>query len=249
VNGEDRQECSKAIQYLQCIGLLNLNLNLSLNLFLALNTMTSETGHRQYIISHYKKIAKVYGIADLFLTAVKREVVRLIGKKNGKILDVACGTGPQAAALARTGHNVIGLDISDAMLRKAKRKNQSLTNVTLIQADSAQMPFRDSVFDVATISFALHEMPEAIAIVTLEEMKRVTKKDGQIIIVDLNLSGRRFIQYVVGQILLIVEPKYYREYLKKGLEEYTAKAKLTKLSHTTLYFGLASIIVCRPVSA
>jgi demethylmenaquinone methyltransferase/2-methoxy-6-polyprenyl-1,4-benzoquinol methylase len=100
-----------------------------------------------------------------------------------KVLDVATGTGSQARAFAGRAAEVIGIDISEAMLRIAIRKGP-LSNLTFRKADATALPFSDASFDVSCISFALHEMPLSVRRRALAEMVRVTRPAGTIIIVD-----------------------------------------------------------------
>src|SRR5918912_1113576 len=62
-----------------------------------------------------------------------REIARRTG---GPILELACGTGRLTLALARDGHEVVGLDASRAMLRAAHAKAEAEdVEITLVQGD------------------------------------------------------------------------------------------------------------------
>jgi len=56
------------------------------------------------------------------------------------LLDVACGTGEHAQALTEEGYAVIGLDVSEAMLEKAR---EAFPDLPLVGADMARLPFGD----------------------------------------------------------------------------------------------------------
>src|SRR5690606_29740593 len=90
----------------------------------------------------------------------KKKIVRLIEKKSpSKILDVATGTGDLAIMLAATNASeIIGVDISEGMLRVGRKKieNKQLTHkITLTQADSENLPFGDNYFDVITVAYGI----------------------------------------------------------------------------------------------
>ena len=85
---------------------------------------------------------------------------------------------------------VIGIDLSEAMLRVARRKN-GLPNVTFQRADATALPFEDANFDAACVSFALHEMPATIRERVVREMARVTKVGGTVVVVDYALPRNR----------------------------------------------------------
>jgi SAM-dependent methyltransferase len=71
--------------------------------------------------------------------------------KNLKILDVGCGTGRHSIELAKRGYNVVGIDLSESMLNRAKEKAlaENLT-VTFQQYDARNLPFENE-FDLAII--------------------------------------------------------------------------------------------------
>jgi ubiquinone/menaquinone biosynthesis C-methylase UbiE len=71
-------------------------------------------------------------------------LVRLLGEGTGALVDVGCGTGSFTAGLGRLGWNATGVDISEDMLRRARKKR-----VHAIRADAAWLPFEDASFDAA----------------------------------------------------------------------------------------------------
>src|SRR4030042_2238358 len=100
---------------------------------------------------------------------VRDKVVNFTNVRNGsKILDVATGTGKQAFAFAKKGYDVIGIDLSEAMLKVANKKNK-YENVKFEVADATNLPFEDNGFDVSCISFALHDMIPSIREKALKE--------------------------------------------------------------------------------
>jgi len=106
--------------------------------------------------------------------------------QKGKLLDISCGTGE---FLKQLEHNdvhrnlqVYGLDLSPKMLKKAKNKLSSKVN--LLEGDVHQLPFKNNTFDYAISTEAFHHYGNQLQ--ALQEMVRVTKKDGKVIIVDIN---------------------------------------------------------------
>ncbi|MCS1350979.1 demethylmenaquinone methyltransferase [Mechercharimyces sp. CAU 1602] len=104
-------------------------------------------------------------------------------------LDVCCGTGDWAIALAkasRTGE-VIGLDFSENMLAVGVTKVETEgleQQLQLIHGDAMHLPFPDNSFDHATIGFALRNVPDLRQV--LSEMKRVVKPGGQVVSLELS---------------------------------------------------------------
>ena len=66
-----------------------------------------------------------------------------------RILDLACGPGRHAAELERLGGQVVGFDLSRAMLRRARER----TRAALIRGDMRALPFRDGSFALAVNLF------------------------------------------------------------------------------------------------
>jgi len=118
-----------------------------------------------------------------------------------RVLDVATGTGNQALAFARQGYEVTGVDLSDEMLRVARGKD-GCGRTTFINADASALPFGDCSFEVAAVSFALHDMPP-MREAALGELVRVTVPGGTVMVVDYEIPRdfvhRLFIRYMLAR--------------------------------------------------
>src|SRR3990172_11231407 len=110
----------------------------------------------------FKILAPFYDTVTMPISRIRDEVVGFTNARNGsRILDVGTGTGKQAFAFARKGHDVIGIDLSESMLKAAKKKNK-YENVKFEVADATHLPFENDSFDVSCASFVLHDMPLTI---------------------------------------------------------------------------------------
>ncbi|HIH44087.1 MAG TPA: methyltransferase domain-containing protein [Candidatus Methanoperedenaceae archaeon] len=134
-----------------------------------------------------------------------------------RILDVATGTGKQAFAFAKKGYDVTGVDLSEDMLRVAKKKNK-YGNARFEIADATALRFGDCSFDVSCISFALHDMPPGVRERVLREMVRVTRPDGMIVVVDYALPSNRIWRFLVYHFVRQYERYYYPEFIKSDLD-------------------------------
>jgi len=126
----------------------------------------------------------------------KRRVVQLANVKPGdRALDLCCGTGDIALALARQGAETIGLDFSEKMLEVAKQRSEKLevrspNNTShfalrtphFIQGDAQQIPFPENSFDIVTVGYGLRNLASWER--GLEEMLRVAKPGGRIIVLE-----------------------------------------------------------------
>jgi len=86
------------------------------------------------------------------------------------ILDIGTGTGRFAECFNDSGFNVVGIDVSLAMMSKAREKK--LRN--MVRADAHRLPFRDRTFDGAIMIHVLHLVHDWVQVV--REAGRVTRK-------------------------------------------------------------------------
>lgn len=106
-----------------------------------------------YIKKFFRRWAPIYDVVNLFLSGVRDKVVDFTGARNGsRVIDVATGTGKQAFAFAKNVYKVIGIDLSEDMLKVANEKNK-YENVKFEVADATNIPYEDNYFDVSCISF------------------------------------------------------------------------------------------------
>lgn len=100
-------------------------------------------------------------------------------KKGRRLLEVGCGTGHWSQYFADKGFDVTGIDISEAMLRVARKK--SIANVGFQLANAENLPFADNQFDVAAAITALEFTAHPKRV--LSEMARCVKTRGGTLIV------------------------------------------------------------------
>ncbi len=119
----------------------------------------------------------------------KNAVLGLIGDRaEGVALDLSCGTGNYALALAERGLRVVGVDVSAPMLRVARAKSaQAKLDIRWLRADASALPFRAGAFDLTTIVLGLEFTAEPGPV--LQEAHRVLKPGGRLVAAILNRSG------------------------------------------------------------
>lgn len=97
------------------------------------------------------------------------------------LLDLACGPGIYARPFARqiAPGLVVGLDLSPAMLRHARRcaRAAGLENLALVRGDALHLPFAGERFDIVNCCGALHLFPDADQ--ALREVRRVLRPGGR----------------------------------------------------------------------
>jgi SAM-dependent methyltransferase len=99
-------------------------------------------------------------------------------------LDVACGPGVLACALARHVRHATGIDLTPAMLDQARttQADAGLTNLQWDLGDVTAMPYAAGTFDLVTCRFAFHHFPEPLRV--LREMRRVARPGARIVVAD-----------------------------------------------------------------
>lgn len=117
-----------------------------------------------------------------------------------RILDLAAGTGTSSVPFSRAGATVVPTDFSLGMLRVGKRREPYLP---FVAGDGMRLPFRDGVFDAATISFGLRNIHDRMA--GLRELLRVVRPGGRLVVCE-------FSQPTWGPFRTV-----YTEYLMKAL--------------------------------
>ena len=101
-----------------------------------------------------------------------------------RVLDIGCGTGPQARTLAAWPGigEVVGVDQLEPFLERARELAADIPNVSFQQADARNLPFEDASFDVVVLHTLLTHMPGPEDV--LREVHRVLRPGGQVAIYD-----------------------------------------------------------------
>lgn len=139
------------------------------------------------VYANYADWIHRFELADRLITGGYRR--DRFGDVDGRVLDVACGTGTNFRYLPETA-DLVGVDISPEMLAKA---NDTLAELevdgTLREMDAQDLEFNDNSFDAVISSLSTCTFPDPVA--ALQEMKRVCKPDGTIRLVEHGRSDSR----------------------------------------------------------
>jgi len=135
--------------------------------------------------SMFDRIARVYDPMNRILTAGldgrwRRRTAEAVVRAGDRVLDACCGTGDLALADERAGGAVTGLDFSEPMLERARRKS---TSIEWIQGDALALPFPDSSFDVVTVGFGVRNVSDLEG--GLAELRRVLRPGGRVGVLDI----------------------------------------------------------------
>lgn len=126
----------------------------------------------------------------------RRTAALLLNPQPGEsILDLCCGSGEMAAALAHRQPlaDIVGLDISRAMIELAKKKYAAQSDrIRWRVADAVQTGLPAQSFDLITCAFGLRNIPDKTA--ALREMKRLLRPKGRIGILEFSLPENRILR-------------------------------------------------------
>ena len=149
--------------------------------------MTVESGRlaANEVRSMFDRIARVYDPMNRILTAGldgrwRRRTAEAVVRAGDRVLDACCGTGDLALADERAGGTVTGLDFSERMLERARKKSDS---VEWVQGDALALPFPDSSFDVVTVGFGVRNVSDLEG--GLAELRRVLRPGGRVGVLDI----------------------------------------------------------------
>jgi SAM-dependent methyltransferase len=104
------------------------------------------------------------------------------------VLDVACGPGLVVAAFANVCRQATGIDLTPAMIEKAREHAAALglANVDWRVGNVLPLPFPDRSFDIVVSRYAFHHFLDPLAV--LREMARVATRPGRIVVADMAAS-------------------------------------------------------------
>jgi demethylmenaquinone methyltransferase / 2-methoxy-6-polyprenyl-1,4-benzoquinol methylase len=133
----------------------------------------------------FDRIAPVYDVMNRVMTAGldrrwRRLAVREVVWPGDRVLDACCGTGDFAVEAERRGGRVVGLDFSERMLERARRKSGT---IEWVHGDALAMPFADREFDAVTVGFGVRNLENLER--GLVELGRVLRPGGRIAVLEI----------------------------------------------------------------
>jgi ubiquinone/menaquinone biosynthesis C-methylase UbiE len=153
----------------------------------------------------------------------RKELLKISGLKEGKILDVGMGDcGCMALFLARRGFYVTGIDHSSWAVHKSRKEAEGKKLKGSFQArrmNAVKTPFEDESFDAVFSYHSMHHMKNMPKVIN--EMFRVCKNGGLIVISDLHARGRREYEHKPDKRFLLVIERQLKKYAKSIRKEKT----------------------------
>jgi len=133
----------------------------------------------------FDRIAPVYDAMNRVMTGGldrrwRRTTAQAVVREGDRVLDACCGTGDLALAALAAGGRVTGLDFSEAMLERARRKS---AEIDWVAGDLLALPFPDGSFDAATVGFGVRNVADLER--ALVELGRVLRPGGRLAILEI----------------------------------------------------------------
>lgn len=149
--------------------------------------MSVETGRLapDAVRTMFDRISPVYDAMNRTMTMGldqrwRRATVAAVVRPGDRVLDLCCGTGDLALAAQRAGGRVTGLDFSERMLERARRKS---AEIDWVRGDALALPFADGAFDAATVGFGVRNLDDLER--GLAELRRVLRAGGRLAILEI----------------------------------------------------------------
>jgi demethylmenaquinone methyltransferase/2-methoxy-6-polyprenyl-1,4-benzoquinol methylase len=139
----------------------------------------------------FDRIAPVYDAMNRVMTAGldrrwRRITVEQSVRSGDRTLDACCGTGDLAIAARAARAEVVGLDFSERMLERARRK---APEIEFVHGDMLALPFDAGSFDSATVGFGVRNVEDLTA--GIRELRRVLRPGGRLGILEITTPRGR----------------------------------------------------------
>jgi demethylmenaquinone methyltransferase/2-methoxy-6-polyprenyl-1,4-benzoquinol methylase len=133
----------------------------------------------------FDRISPVYDLMNRTMTLGldqrwRRLTAAAVVRPGDRVLDACCGTGDLALAAVAAGGRVTGLDFSQRMLERARRKSAALD---WVEGDLLALPFDDGSFEAATVGFGVRNVEDLER--ALAELRRVLRRGGRVGILEI----------------------------------------------------------------
>lgn len=187
------------------------------------------------IAKKYDRYSRFYNLLEapmeLFFSKWRKD---LIGRANGKILEVGVGTGKNIKYYSKDADLTV-IDFSNGMLEKAKNRWGNYKNIKFKYGDIQKTKFADNTFDTVLASYVFCSVPDPIK--GLNEVKRICKNDGKILLLEHVRSDIK----LWGSLMDILNPlvKYLFGYnINRNIEEIIKSSKIDGFMEFYLWPGI-----------
>lgn len=206
-------------------------------------TRDGEDPYVSYIQHFFARWSRVYDLFARPIAFAYWAAARRAGAGPGRaVLDICTGTGEMALRCARLGADVTAIDVTASMLQRAMAKTRGLP-IRFHLMDARHLEFPDGAFDVAVLSFAVHDMPRVARVAALREAARVARE--AVVILDYDFPRREPWRAMVVGLVRLYETAYLPDFARQGLAPVLAEAGLEIAAVSSPLPGFCAIHVVR----
>ena len=163
----------------------------------------SDRWHTEVLRSEFERTSQTFGertkgrFDDLGVVEFSR-----VGAQ-ARVLEVGVGTGNFLSLFDGRSRELVGVDLTPAMIQKA---HASFPDFGLVLADGARLPLGSRSVDLATTAQTLHHIWEPLPV--LKEMRRVTAESGKVLVID-QIAPERFEQAIaMNELEMMRDPSH-----------------------------------------
>jgi SAM-dependent methyltransferase len=134
------------------------------------------------------------------------------------VLDVACGAGHAAEQVAAEVRQVVGIDLTAALLQVGaeRLRENGVANVLLQEGNAERLPFVDASFDVVFCRSSLHHFGDPQQ--AMSEMVRVCRHEGRIVLLDI-VPPDAAVRDRFDHVHRLLDPSHVHSFLERELAE------------------------------
>jgi ArsR family transcriptional regulator len=136
--------------------------------------------------------------AELFGPELERRFLPALLPPDSVVLDLGCGTGRLSESLAPFARQVVAVDASQAMVDAAAKRLANCSNVSVLRAQANELPVPNASVDLALLVLVLHYVGSPR--LALEEVARVLRPEGQLLLVDMQPHAQDEHPQAMGQL-------------------------------------------------
>jgi ubiquinone/menaquinone biosynthesis C-methylase UbiE len=186
--------------------------------------MASHQQQRDLVRDQFTRTAQVFGdYAVASRVAEAERLARMVKAGPADLaLDLACGPGTLALRFARHVRWICGLDLTPAILERARRTAaaEGLANLEFAIGDAQSLPFPDTSLDIAVTSYSVHHFPDPGR--HIAEMARVVRPGGRVGILDIFLPQDPAISALNTRIEKLRDASHTRTLSREEIEKHFA---------------------------
>lgn len=197
-------------------------------------------------------VAKVYDLLNPIMTfgqegRFSNKIIRLLELKGSeRVLDIGCGTGSLTIKLAglsamKSDSLVIGLDAAPKMIEVSRGKSKKTANIRFDLAAAENLPYENEYFDCAVSGFFFHHINFGLKKAALDEAWRVLKRNGRLIILDVDTPLNRFGAFCAWAGYFLFRQEEIRENIEGKLKEVFNLSRFRSWHRVSSYLGYISL--------